>query len=85
MEQAYTKRTRIKPKKKKNVVNGTGVAQARLGIGDQVRVIMERRKRWKISIGPMVEETPKTIPSDTIFGDLEELEKAEREKEVEDD
>ena len=78
MEQAYTKRTRnFKPKKKKAVPNGAGVAQARLGIGDQARMLMERRKRWKETIGAVFEDNMTKIPNDSIFNNLEELERIE--------
>ncbi|RPB25255.1 hypothetical protein L211DRAFT_848121 [Terfezia boudieri ATCC MYA-4762] len=78
VEQAYTKRTRnFKPKKKKVVPNGAGVAQARLGIGDQARTLMERRKRWKETIAPVFDKDMTRIPSESIFNDLEELERIE--------
>ncbi|KAF8474262.1 histone acetyltransferases subunit 3-domain-containing protein [Kalaharituber pfeilii] len=80
VEQAYTKRTRnFKPKKKKVVPNGAGVAQARMGIGDQARMIMERRKRWKEIIGAVFEEDMTRIPKESIFNNLEELERIEEE------
>ncbi|KAF8417236.1 histone acetyltransferases subunit 3-domain-containing protein [Tirmania nivea] len=78
VEQAYTKRTRnFKPKKKKVVPNGAGVAQARLGIGDQARTLMERRKRWKETIAPVFDKDMTRIPSESIFNNLEELERIE--------
>jgi len=78
VEQAYTKRTRnFKPKKKKVVPNGAGVAQARLGIGDQARTLMERRKRWKETIAPVFDKDMTRIPSESIFNNLEELERVE--------
>ena len=80
VEQAYTKRTRnFKPKKKKMVPNGAGVAQARLGIGDQARTLMERRRRWKETIGAVFDKDMTRIPTESIFGNLEALERIEEE------
>ncbi|KAG0636769.1 histone acetyltransferases subunit 3-domain-containing protein [Tuber brumale] len=81
VEQAYSKRTRnMKATKKKKVVpNGVGVAQARVGIGEAARTLMERRKKWMTSIGPVFEEGLTRLPKGSIFSGLEEL--IEKEKE----
>lgn len=57
--------------------NGAGVAQARLGIGDQARTLMERRKRWKETIAPVFDKDMTRIPSESIFNNLEVLERIE--------
>ncbi|PWW75076.1 hypothetical protein C7212DRAFT_206372 [Tuber magnatum] len=87
VEQAYSKRTRNMKatKKKKMVPNGVGVAQARVGIGEAARTLMERRKKWMDSIGPVFEEGLMRLPKGSIFGDLEELIEKEKEGVAEED
>jgi len=65
-------------KKKKSVPNGVGVARAHVGIGEQARMLMERRKRWVETIGPVFDKDLTVLPEGTIFSDLDEL--MEREK-----
>ncbi|TGZ83146.1 hypothetical protein EX30DRAFT_317159 [Ascodesmis nigricans] len=80
VEQAYTKRSRnVKAqKKKKSVPNGVGVGVARVGIGEQARMLMERRRRWIETIGPVFEDGLQKLPERTVFKDLDDL--VEREK-----
>jgi len=87
VEQAYSKRTRnMKATKKKKVVpNGVGVAQARVGIGEAARTLMERRKKWMDSIGPVFEEGLTRLPKSSIFGGLEGLVEKEKEGVAEED
>lgn len=87
VEQAYSKRTRnMKATKKKKVVpNGVGVAQARVGIGEAARTLMERRKKWMNSIGPVFEEGLTRLPRGSVFGSLEELVEKEKEGVAEED
>ncbi|KAH0606653.1 uncharacterized protein H6S33_003487 [Morchella sextelata] len=81
VEQAYSKRTRNMKatKKKKSAPNGVGVAQARIGIGEAARTLMERRKKWMSSIGPVFDENITRLPTESIFQSMEEL--LEKEKE----
>ena len=60
-------------KKKKNVPNGVGVARAHVGIGEQARMLMERRKRWIETIGPVFDKDLTVLPADSIFDNLGEL------------
>jgi len=60
-------------KKKKNVPNGVGVARAHVGIGEQARLLMERRKRWVDTIGPVFDKDLGVLPEGTIFDNLEDL------------
>ncbi|PUU83125.1 histone acetyltransferases subunit 3-domain-containing protein [Tuber borchii] len=87
VEQAYSKRTRnMKATKKKKVVpNGVGVAQARVGIGEAARTLMERRKKWMNAIAPVFEEGLTRLPRGSIFGGLEELVEKEKEGVAEED
>lgn len=57
--------------------NGAGIAQSKMGIGDQARVLMERRKRWKETIGAVFDKDMTRIPAESIFNNLEELERIE--------
>jgi transcriptional adapter 3 len=72
-------------KKKKNVPNGVGVARAHVGIGEQARLLMERRKRWIDTIGPVFDKDLGVLPEGTIFGDLQELMEKEKAEAAEDD
>jgi len=65
-------------KKKKNIPNGVGVARAHVGIGEQARLLMERRKRWIDTIGPVFDKDLGILPEGTIFNNLNDL--VEREK-----
>jgi transcriptional adapter 3 len=80
VEQAFAKRSRNMKatKKKKPVANGVGVAQARVGIGEQARTLMERRRRWNETIGPVFDKDLTRLPERSIFENLTEL--VEREK-----
>lgn len=64
VQTAYLKRTRTMGKSKKakrpggagggsHFVGGGGAGQARPGIGDMTRTLMERRHKWMDSIGPV--------------------------------
>jgi transcriptional adapter 3 len=72
-------------KKKKSVPNGVGVARAHVGIGEQARLLMERRKRWVDTIGPVFDKDLGVLPEGTIFGDLQELMEKEKAEAAEDD
>lgn len=60
-------------KKKKNVPNGVGVARAHVGIGEQARLLMERRRRWVDTIGPVFDKDLGVLPESTIFERMKEL------------
>ena len=81
VQQAYVKRTRTLSKGKKQqkrpggagggshyVGGAAGAGVSRPAIGDVVKTLMERRKKWIDSIGPVFEEGLTQIPRDTIFG-----------------
>lgn len=87
LEQAYSKRSRNMKatKKKKNAPSGAGVAQARMGIGEQAKAIMERRKRWIDTIGPVFEKDLAVLPDGSIFENMEDLQEAERLQRAADD
>ncbi|KAI5843887.1 histone acetyltransferases subunit 3-domain-containing protein [Morchella snyderi] len=87
VEQAYSKRTRNMKatKKKKSAPNGVGVAQARIGIGEAARTLMERRKKWMSSIGPVFDENITRLPAESIFQSMEELLEKEKEGAAEDE
>lgn len=72
-------------KKKKAVPNGVGVAQARVGIGEAARTLMERRKKWMNSIGPVFDENITRLPTESIFEGLDELVEKEKEGAVEEE
>ncbi|KAI5850684.1 histone acetyltransferases subunit 3-domain-containing protein [Tricharina praecox] len=75
VEQAFAKRSRNMKasKKKKNVPNGVGVARAHVGIGEQARLLMERRRRWVDTIGPVFDKDLGVLPESTIFERMKEL------------
>lgn len=56
-----------------------------MGIGDQAKTLMERRKRWKEIIGAVFEDDMTRIPNESIFKSLEELERIEEEGGVEEE
>ncbi|KAA8910790.1 histone acetyltransferases subunit 3-domain-containing protein [Sphaerosporella brunnea] len=87
VEQAFAKRSRNMKasKKKKSVPNGVGVARAHVGIGEQARLLMERRRRWVDTIGPVFDKDMGMLPEGSIFGDLEELVEKEKAEAAEDD
>lgn len=82
VQQAYLRRTKTLGKSKKtqkrpggagggsHYVAGHGGAAGvgRPGIGDAARTLMERRKKWIDSIGPVFQEGVTRIPRETIFG-----------------
>ncbi|KAF3913889.1 hypothetical protein ABW21_db0204220 [Orbilia brochopaga] len=71
VDQAYLKRTRgMKAKKKKSFgsQHAAGAAQtARPGIGDMAKTLMERRRKWKDTVGPVFDPDVTRIPTKTIF------------------
>lgn len=58
-----------------NGVGSAGVADANVGIGEQERMLLERRKRWVETIGPVFDHGLLTDlpPSGSVFNDLDEL------------
>lgn len=92
VQQAYLKRTRTLGKTKKG---GPGASKLKPGtamnfalnrardIGDNARMLMDRRKRWQVSIGPVFKDMKHGIPTkeDTIWEPklMEQYEKAELE------
>ena len=91
VQQSYLKRTRTLGKGKKqqkrpggagggsHLVAGPGVT--RPGIGDVARMLMERRKKWIDSVGPVFEKGIGRVPKESIFGDAEMAVMMERERE----
>ncbi|KAI9682915.1 MAG: Transcriptional regulator [Trizodia sp. TS-e1964] len=91
-QQAYLKRTRTIGKSKKqkrpggagggsHYVSGPpGQGIMRPGIGDVAKQLMERRRQWIDSIGPVFESTTGRVPKESIFqGDvMKELMEKER-------
>jgi len=95
VQQAYLKRTRTLGKTKKGGPGagkpkpgaqglagavGLGLSRAR-DIGDNARMLMDRRKRWEECIGPVFKDMKHSVPGkDTTLWDpriVEEYEKAE--------
>lgn len=81
VQQAYLKRTRTLGKGKKQqkrpggagggshyVGGAAGAGVSRPGIGDVAKTLMERRKKWIDSVGPVFDEGLTHIPTETIFG-----------------
>ncbi|KAK6338810.1 Transcriptional regulator [Orbilia brochopaga] len=71
VDQAYLKRTRgMKAKKKKPFGahhNANAAQTARPGIGDMAKTLMERRRKWKDTVGPVFDKNVTRIPEKTIF------------------
>ncbi|KAK6539358.1 Transcriptional regulator [Orbilia ellipsospora] len=71
VDQAYLKRTRgMKAKKKKpfGAHHNANTAQtARPGIGDMAKTLMERRRKWKDTVGPVFDKDVTRIAEKTIF------------------
>ncbi|KAJ6264539.1 hypothetical protein Dda_0686 [Drechslerella dactyloides] len=71
VDQAYLKRTRgMKAKKKKPFGahhNANAAQTARPGIGDMAKTLMERRRKWKDTVGPVFDKDVTRIPEKTIF------------------
>ncbi|KAI9820134.1 MAG: Transcriptional regulator [Thelocarpon impressellum] len=79
VQQAYLKRTRTlgKGKKQQKRPGGAGggshyvgpanAGVSRPGIGDVARTLMERRKKWIDSIGPVFEEGIGRVPTESVF------------------
>ena len=79
VQQAYLKRTRTLGKGKKqqkrpggagggsHYVGGANAGVSRPGIGDVARTLMERRKKWIDSIGPVFEEGLGRVPTESVF------------------
>lgn len=89
VDQAYLKRTRgMKAKKKRAGPNGhASSGAAKPGIGDVARTIMERKKKWKDTIGPVFDKGLTAIPKETIFDTaiMARLEQQEATGEAEED
>lgn len=96
VQQAYLKRTRTLGKTKKGgpgggkprpgqaaLVNGIGISRAR-DIGDNARILMDRRDRWDKCIGPVFQNMSHGVPGKgtTLFDPklMAQLEKDERER-----
>lgn len=88
LNQAYLKRHRNVGKGKKHNVKKPGLAVpsiapgvVRPGLGEPIRLLMERRDRWKSWIGPVVDFGHTSIPDETIFDEVNmtRLEVKERE------
>jgi transcriptional adapter 3 len=96
VQQAYLKRTRTLGKSKKGgpgggkprpgqaaLVNGVGINRAR-DIGDNARILMDRRDRWDKCIGPVFQNMSHGVPGKgtTLFDPriMGQLEKDERER-----
>jgi transcriptional adapter 3 len=84
--QAYLKRNRTlgKSKKQQKRPGGAGggshfvagpagsvAGSSRPGIGDAVKTVMERRKRWIDNVGPVFDDVPERVPreGESIFDD----------------
>lgn len=89
--QAFSKRNRLTGKGKKNVKRptpgaptGAGAGVSRPGIGDAARTLMDRRRRWQSTIGPIFGEEVMHVrgPGDNIFDEetMAPLLAAERER-----
>jgi len=94
---AYTKRTRTMGKSKKAKRPGgagggshfaAGQGQAKPGIGDLTKTLMERRKKWMNDIGPVFDserslgQVPRASDTDSsIFKDMDMAEYIKRERE----
>lgn len=99
VQQSYLKRTRTlgKGKKQQKRPGGAGggshfvggasasVGVSRPGIGDVARTLMERRKKWIDSVGPVFDEDVSRIPKESIFEDSAMATLTEREREGWDD
>lgn len=72
-------------KKKKVVPNGAGIAQARVGIGEAAKTLMERRKKWMDAIKPVFDQDLTGLPKESIFEDLGGLIEKEKEGVAEED
>ena len=96
VQQAYLKRTRTLGKTKKGgpgggkprpgqaaLVNGIGMSRAR-DIGENARILMDRRDRWDKCIGPVFQNMSHGVPGKgtTLFDPklMAQLEKEERER-----
>lgn len=78
---AYLKRNRNIGKGKKNakrpggagggshVVAAGGTGVSRPGVGEPIRILMERKSMWNMTIGPVVNYGKMGLPQDTIFED----------------
>lgn len=75
VEQSYTKRMRnLKAqgsKKKNKGGNGVGVGVARTGLGEATKGILERRRRWVGTIGPVFENGVGEMRREGVFEGLE--------------
>ncbi|EWC43884.1 hypothetical protein DRE_07261 [Drechslerella stenobrocha 248] len=71
VDQAYLKRTRgMKAKKKKPFGahhNANAAQTARPGIGDMAKTLMERRRKWKDTVGPVFDKDVTRVAEKTIF------------------
>lgn len=74
---AYLKRNRNIGKGKKNVKRPggagggshivPGLATAKVGVGEPIRLLMERKEQWNSKIGPVVNWGKATLPTESIF------------------
>lgn len=94
VQQAYLKRTRTmsKGKKQQKRPGGAGGGShyvggaassgvSRPGIGDAAKTLMERRKKWIDSVGPVFDEGLTEIPKESIFRPEVMVQLMERERE----
>ncbi|KAI9842771.1 MAG: Transcriptional regulator [Sclerophora amabilis] len=94
VQQAYLKRTRTlgKGKKQQKRPGGAGggshyvggaanTGVSRPGIGDVARTLMERRKKWIDSIGPVFDEKLGRVPRETVLDAQTMANLVERERE----
>ncbi|KAK9483410.1 histone acetyltransferases subunit 3-domain-containing protein [Lipomyces starkeyi] len=84
VDQAYMKRTRTIKNKKKRVPgnstpNGVGGAGRTADLGEGIKALLDKRKRWIEKIGPVFPpaEVMKRIPRKSIFEEMDGVEKNE--------
>ncbi|KAK9375899.1 histone acetyltransferases subunit 3-domain-containing protein [Lipomyces chichibuensis] len=84
VDQAYMKRTRTIKNKKKRVPgnstpNGVGGAGRTADLGEGIKALLDKRKRWIEKIGPVFPsaEVMKRIPRKSIFEEMDGAEKNE--------
>jgi len=71
VEQAYLKRTRSIKAKKKRVIGEPKLAKGTIGEG--IKTLMERRRRWIDKISPIFAGMERRIPRESVFRDLDGL------------
>ncbi|KAK9327909.1 histone acetyltransferases subunit 3-domain-containing protein [Lipomyces starkeyi] len=84
VDQAYMKRTRTIKNKKKRVPgnstpNGVGGAGRTADLGEGIKALLDKRKRWIEKIGPVFPpaEVMKRIPRKSVFEEMDGTEKNE--------